>query len=53
MEKKVYTFPIVEITCLKTKELMDFTSEISGDGTPGLPVPARKPGHGGSEAPVF
>ena len=37
MKKKQYIFPVVDVTLLRTKELMGFTEGISGGGTPNNP----------------
>lgn len=41
MEKKKYTYPVVELTVLSTRELM-FTEGLSGGGTPKNPAPRRR-----------
>lgn len=41
MKKKRYTYPIVELTVLDTRELL-FTENASGDGTPKNPAPPRR-----------
>ncbi|MBQ6790934.1 MAG: hypothetical protein IJQ20_02230 [Paludibacteraceae bacterium] len=51
MEKKVYTFPSVEITCLNTRYLMFSEDFSTGASNPGG-APARRPGKP-DEAPVF
>ena len=34
MKKKQYIFPLVDVTLLRTRELMSFTDSVSGGGTP-------------------
>lgn len=53
MDKQQYVTPFVRVEFWDTTELMIIStvSDLDGPGT--TPAPARRPGHGGSEAPVF